>query len=150
MGGGQAWSLPLRAVHINSVAAAATNQVMMVIPHAVFVSGCGACGLDTPQNTPLGENPQYVVHRLTRDRADASSDILGDFIGRGMRPLRDRGQHRQALGGHLDAVLAQSCGGVSLQRPIILEIWTKSRSGACQVGATSAKCRRYKAHDSST
>ena len=50
---------------------------------------------------------QGVVHRLQRDGTDLGPDDLGHGVGRDVRLTRDRPQHRQPLGRHLNTAFTK-------------------------------------------
>jgi hypothetical protein len=80
--------------------------MMMVVPYPILESRRRPCRLDAPDELASDEHAKGVVHRLERDGADLLSDELGHFVGRYVRPARDRPHHRQPLSGNLDAALA--------------------------------------------
>ena len=86
---------------------AATDQVMVIVADAVLVPCRRSGGLDAANQVLVDQQTERVVDGLTRDRADNSTDILGQVISRRMR-TKGQGTHdRQPLRGDLDPVLAQ-------------------------------------------
>ncbi len=85
---------------------------MVVVTDAVFVKSRGPCGLNAPDETLFGEDGEGVLDCLPRNGADLGANVLGDGIGRGMGPARDRPQDRESLGRDGDAVVAKKGGGI--------------------------------------
>ncbi len=86
--------------------------MMMVVADTALVTGGRPGGLNAADDALLGQHSQCVVHRLSRNGADLSANVLGHVVGRAMRPLRHRPQHRQALSCDLDTVLAKCAGKI--------------------------------------
>ena len=84
----------------------------MVVADAILVEGRRPGGLDAPDEALLGQDPEGVVHRLSRDGADLGANIFGDVIRRAVGPTRDRPQHGHALGRDLDTVFAKDFGWI--------------------------------------
>ncbi len=84
---------------------------MVIVIDPVLVEGGRPGGLNTPDESLLGQHTECVVHRLTRDGSDLSFSDLGHTIGRDVRLPRNRPQHGQALSSDLDVVLAKKVGG---------------------------------------
>src|SRR5262249_59552588 len=80
-----------------------------------------------PEESPLDQHPEGVVHRLSRDGADLGANVLGDVVGRAVGPTRHRPQHGQALGRDLDTTFAKEVGGVTQHNVIVFRVWTLSR-----------------------
>jgi len=55
---------------------------MMVVSDAILVSRGRVGGLDAPDKALLNEQPERVVHGLSRDGADLNANILSDVVGR--------------------------------------------------------------------
>jgi hypothetical protein len=55
---------------VDSGAALAADQMMVVVTHPVFVPGCGTRRLDTSKQTFVDEHTERVVDGLSRDRSD--------------------------------------------------------------------------------
>ena len=56
--------------------------MMMVVADAILVSSGRVRGLDAPDEAFLNEQPERVVHSLSRDGADLNANILSDVVGR--------------------------------------------------------------------
>ena len=96
-----------RAIDVDHAAAVSTDQVMVVVADAIFEASRRPGGLDSPDK-PFGDQQgQTVVDRLQRDGPDLGPDGLGHGVGRDVRLTRNRPQHRQALGRHLDATFTE-------------------------------------------
>jgi hypothetical protein len=84
--------------------------MMVVIADTIFEASRRAGGLNAPQKAFGDQDCESVVHRLKRDGADLGPDDLGHLVGRDMGLPRDRAQHSQSLGGHLNtAFTKQRC-----------------------------------------
>ena len=103
----QAGSAADRAADVFGLTAGATDKMMVVVAHAVFVARRRIRGLDAADDAFFREDVQDVIDRLTRDRADLLAGALGDGIGGRMRMAGDRAQHRQALRRDRQLVLAK-------------------------------------------
>jgi hypothetical protein len=58
-----------------------TNEVVVIVVHAVLVASRGTHGLDATQKVVVNENGESVVHRLTRDAADIGLGDVSYFVG---------------------------------------------------------------------
>ena len=95
------------AIDVDHAAAGAADQVMVVVADAIFEARRRSGGLDAPDQ-PFGDQQgQGVVDRLQRDGADLGPDGVGDGVGRDVRLIRNRPQHRQALGRHLNTTFTE-------------------------------------------
>lgn len=126
----QAGGVTHGAVDVDGRSAGAADEVVVVVADAILVAGGGAGGLDATEKALLDERPERVVDGLARDRAERVAHALRDLIRRAMRLERDRAQHRETLGGHLHAVLAEKRGRIDAHGATVAKIWTLSRSGA--------------------
>ena len=105
-GGRQARRDADRAVHVDHAAAAAANQVVMVVADPVLVARRRPGGLNAADQTPVGQDGEGIVHGLARDGADLGPCLVGHLVSGAVRSSGDRPQSGQALRGDLDAVLA--------------------------------------------
>ena len=96
-----------RTVDVDGDAAAATDEVVVVVVHPILEAGRRSRRLDTPDETRLGQDAERVVYRLARDGAELGPHGLLDLVRRGVRPARDRAQDGQALSRHLKTMLAE-------------------------------------------
>ena len=127
VGGGQARGVADGAVDVDCFSAGATNQVVVVVPDSILVKGRRPGGLDTPDDTLLGQYPQGVVHRLSRDGTDLGTHVCGDVVSRAMGPPRNRTQNRQALSRYLDTMFAKDFCWIVTHPAMIGNFWTLSR-----------------------
>jgi hypothetical protein len=58
----------------------------------------------------LRQDPEGVVDRLSRDRADLGANGFGDLLGLAVRSFRDRSEHGQSLGCDLEPMFAKAAG----------------------------------------
>lgn len=100
-----------RAINVDHASALSTDQMVVVVVDAVLVAGCGSHGLNPTHEVVVNENSERVVHCLARDAADISLSHTRYFVGSNVRSARDRPQHRQSLGRHLNAMFAQLING---------------------------------------
>ena len=106
--------MPHRTLHIGNRTATTTHHVMMIVANAIFVAGQRANRLDTANDALLDERAQGVVHRLTRNAADAGMRCRRHFVGSGVRCLVNGSQYCDSLGSHRHAVSSKSCRRVKL------------------------------------
>ena len=59
-----------RAVDVDQLAAAATDQVVVVVADPVLEAGGRPGGLDAPDDARVAQRPERVVHRLAGDGPD--------------------------------------------------------------------------------
>jgi len=85
--------------------------MVVVVADAILEAGRRPGGLNAPDEAGGDQDPERVVHRLERDRPDLGPDDHGRFVGRGMRPTRDRSEDRQSLGRDLDTALPKEVSG---------------------------------------
>src|SRR5262249_52463386 len=74
-GGGQARGVADGTIDIDRFSAGATDQVMVVVTNTILVEGRRSGGLDAPEESPLDQHPEGVVHRLSRDGADLGANV---------------------------------------------------------------------------
>lgn len=103
----EAGHLSQNAIYVDGPTARSAHQVMMVVIDAILIQGRGSGGLDSSQDAFVGEDTESVVYGLTRDRPDLGTHDGLDVVRRGMGPGGYRPHDREALGGYLDAVLAE-------------------------------------------
>src|SRR6266852_1527114 len=75
VGGGQARGVADGAVDVDRFSAGATNQMVVVVTDSSLVKGRRPRRLDAPDEALLGQDPESVVHRLTRDGADLGANV---------------------------------------------------------------------------
>lgn len=83
----------------------------MVVSDPILIPGWRPGRLDAPQDAPVGQDAQRVIHRLARDGTDLGSDVLGNRVRRDVGTIRNCLQDGQALRRDLDAVLTEEFGG---------------------------------------
>jgi len=101
-----------RAIDIDDTAATSTDQMVVVVAHAIFEARGRAGGLNAADETFDHQDAKSVVHRLERDGPDVGPDDLGHTVRRDMGLSRDRAQHRQSLRGDLQTALAKEVSRV--------------------------------------
>ena len=84
--------------------------MVVVVTDAVLITGRRPGRLDAPEQTLVDQDAEGVVHPLTRDRTNLSSDGLGNVVCAAVRSIGHRPQNGQPLGGDLDTVLAEESG----------------------------------------
>ena len=94
-----------RAIHVDDAAAISADEVMVIVANAVFEARRRSRGLNPPEQALGDQQAQGVVYRLPRDGADLPPDDRGHGVGCDVRLTRDRPQHGQPLGRHLNAAL---------------------------------------------
>ena len=107
VGGGEARRVADRAVDVDHPAAGAADQVVVVVADAVLVAGRRAGRLDAPEEALVGEDAEGVVHGLAGDGAELDAARPRRCRRRCRGAARHRPQHREALGGDLQPVLAE-------------------------------------------
>ena len=85
------------AIDVLGLAAAATDEVVVVVADAVLVAGGRVGWLDAADDALVGEDVQDVVDRLAGDCPDFPADGFGEVVGRRVGVVGDRPQHRQTL-----------------------------------------------------
>jgi hypothetical protein len=89
---------------------------MVIVADTIFITSWRTGRLDTANEALLGQHAEGVVHRLPRDRAEVRADDFGDIIRRRMRPTSYGAEHRQPLGGHLQAAFPKLSSSQKLGR----------------------------------
>lgn len=117
------------AADVLGLTAGAADEVMMVVADAVFVTRRGVGWLDAPDDAFVREDVQDVVDRLAGNRAQQGARTDGDFVGGGVRMMRDGPQHRQTLRRDGQVVLAKGGFRVAQLGFSKVQIWTMSKSG---------------------
>jgi hypothetical protein len=98
--------------------------MVVVVPDPILIASRRPGGLDTTDESLFGQDPEGVIHPLSRDGADLGAYVLGDGIRGAVRPPRHRPKHSQPLGCDLDAMFAKELGWICHGRSIkqILDI----------------------------
>ena len=122
IGRGQTWRRTDRAVDIEHHAAAAADQVMMIVSYAILVAGRGSRGLNPADEVLLHQDAQRIVDRLARNRPENRADIVHHFVRRGVGMRRHRPQNGQPLGGDLQTVLAQKSSNIVMHEDMRSQI----------------------------
>ncbi len=104
--GGEARCRTDRAIDVKNGPTSSADQVMVVVPHPVFIPGWRTRRLDSAHQMLGHQNGQRVVHGLARNRPNRRPHILSQFVGGGVRMGRHCAQGGQPLCGHLQPVLA--------------------------------------------
>lgn len=107
MVGCQAGCLADGAGDVGGFSAGSADDVMVVVTDAILVECGGTGGLYSSDEAFFGEHSEGVVDGLPGDGTDIGSHGLGDGVGGGVWHRRYGSEHGQALGRHLDAVIAQ-------------------------------------------
>jgi hypothetical protein len=107
VGGLQAGPVSDRTVDIDRGAAAAADEMVMVVVDPSLVASGGARRLDPPDEALVGQGAQCVVDRLTGDGPDLGPHEVLDLACRCMRPACDHAQNGQTLCRHLNTVLTE-------------------------------------------
>lgn len=100
--------------------------MVVVVTNPILVKRRRAGWLNAPDEAFFDQHPERVVDRLSRDRTDAGTDVLDNGIHRRVGALRNRPQHRQALGGDWNSILAEKVGGFGHPARLI-QFWIESR-----------------------
>lgn len=95
--GFEAWRGTDSAIDVEDQATASTHQVMVIVADSILEPSGRASGLDSPDETLVGEGTEGVIDRLPRDRTDLVAHDFSELLGRGMRPIGDSLHDRQAL-----------------------------------------------------
>jgi hypothetical protein len=77
----------------------------MVVADPRLEAGRGRRGLNTPDETIVGQDAERIVHGLARDGTDLRPDDFSHAVGRDVGLALNGAQHSQALRRHLDSVL---------------------------------------------
>ena len=96
-----------RTVDIFNPATTSADEVVVVVAGAGFIASGRAHWLNAVQQSKFTEGVQRVIHRLARNRADFVADAFEKFVGCAMGALVNRPQNCQALGCHIEALLAK-------------------------------------------
>ena len=96
-----------RAVDIDHDAACTANKVVVVVIHPVLVTSRRARRLDPPDEAPVGQCAEGVVHRLARDGTDLGPHQILDLVRRAVRSAGHRTENGQTLRRHLNTMLTQ-------------------------------------------
>ena len=93
----------------------------MVVTHPILVARCRPGRLNAPDQTPVGQHADRVIHRSLRDGADVGPDEFEHIFRGEMSPARHRPQDGQALRGDLETPLPKELGGVHRHDPTMCE-----------------------------
>ena len=74
-----------RTVDIYRGSAAPTHQVMMVVVDSILVESGRPRRLNAADQAPIREGTEGVIDGLARHGPDASSDVIDDLVGCGVR-----------------------------------------------------------------
>jgi hypothetical protein len=80
---------------------------MMIVTDAILVQGGRTGGTNPPDDSLLGQDPQGVIHRLSRNGTDLGANRVGNVIGRTVRLLGHGPQHRNPLSRNLESMLSK-------------------------------------------
>lgn len=116
-----------RAINVRRISAHATDQMMMIVAHAIFIQRRRSRRLNPPQNPLLGKHSQRIINRLTRDGPQLGSNVFNDSIRRTMRLPTHRPHHSQTLSRHLHIMFAEYLRRVMNHGMDIVQLWTLSR-----------------------
>lgn len=97
-----------RAIHVGRTPTEPADDVMVIVVDAVLVQGRRSRGLNAPDKPPFDQNSKRGVDGLLRDCADVGPNVSDDVVRRSVGPGRHGAQHRHALGGDLQATLAET------------------------------------------
>ena len=114
------------AADVFGLAAGTADEVVMVVPDAVFVACRRIGGLDAADDAFVREDVQDVIDRLPGDRPQITADARGQVVSRSVRMTGDGPEDGQTLCRYGQGVLAK--GGFRVaHRPR-----TRPRFGLCQ------------------
>lgn len=102
---GQTMRLAQGTFNIDRGSAASANDMMVIVADSVLVQSGRLSRLNAPNHSLIDQDPERVVHGLSRDGTDIGSGFLGDFVCRAVGSPRNRPEYGQALGRHLQSVL---------------------------------------------
>ena len=116
--GFQARRRPHGTVGVDGDAAAATDEVMVVVVDSVLVPSRRTGRLNPPDEALLGQRPKSVVDSLVRHSADLRSHGLLNLIRGGVWTTGQHTEDSQALSRHLRTVLSEQLSWIH-RRPFI-------------------------------
>jgi hypothetical protein len=100
----EAWCRAHDAVDVGHPTADSTNEVVVIVAHPVLIPSRRSDRLNSSNDPFFDQDPQCVVHRLSRDCANIQFDEFDDLIRADVRPIGNCPQYCKALGRGLDAV----------------------------------------------
>lgn len=77
---GEAGHCPDGAVDVEGAATDSTDEVVMVVIDSVLEPCRRPCRLDAAHEVLVDQDPERVVHRLARDRAENGPRLIGEFV----------------------------------------------------------------------
>jgi hypothetical protein len=78
------------AVHVNHVAADATDEVMVIVAHTIFIASGRSHGLNSAEKVVVHQHVECVVHGLARDRAEVEAHDRSYIVCTHMGSTRHR------------------------------------------------------------
>jgi hypothetical protein len=105
--GAEARSLTHGTIDVDGATTRTTNEMVVVVVGAVLVASRRSCRLDTSDQALVGEYPECVVYRLSRNCPYLGPYDLLDVFRSAVRSAGYRPHHRQSLRRDLDLVLSQ-------------------------------------------
>lgn len=95
------------AIDVDDVTALATDEVVMVVAHAVLVESWRANWLNSTDQTLVDQEAEGVVHRLARDCSDVGLRCLGDVFRCAVGLVGHRSENGEPLRGDVESVAFQ-------------------------------------------
>ena len=95
------------AIDVDHFSTCAADQVVVVVIDPILIAGRRSGGLDSTEDTLLGQDTEGIVDRLSRDDPDFGANALGNVIRGAMGPNGHRPQDSQSLGGDGDSIFAK-------------------------------------------
>ena len=105
--GRQARGFTHRTIHIDGLATVPADQMVVIVSNAIFIERRRARGLNSPDQSPLRQQTQSVIYRLSRYRTNLTAHMVHDLVRGGMRTRGTRTKQSQALSRHLQSMIAK-------------------------------------------
>jgi hypothetical protein len=85
--------------------------MVVIVVNTVLVASRGSVGLNAAKKVVVNQHGKGVVDRLSRNAPDIRLDDVGHFVGGHVWSTRDRTEHGEPLGRHLNPVFAKLING---------------------------------------
>jgi hypothetical protein len=107
VGCGQAGCVVNGTINIDYLPTRPADEVVMVVGDPILEPGGRTCRLEPADQALVGQDPKSVVNSLAGNRTNLCAYRFGNIVGRAVGSSRHGIENCEALGGDLEAVLAE-------------------------------------------